>query len=260
MVNTLRPRQNGRHFAEDIFKCVFLNESVWIPIEISLKLVPKGPINNIPALVQIVAWRRPGDKPLSEPMMVSLPMHICITRPQWVNDHVNHRNHHINGLVQERRNSIALAMELRLSCTNQLTITFQTRELHKLFTRKEEVDFEQLVYMPMDLNIIEEKTKARRYKYLHQFQSDADIIYHNIYICYGRKWNVVDPIFLCFFVSGLILDLRPTNWRWRYFVNDVSHCLGASLESALSFQFKIWLSFGFNNIFNFIFYIWGPVY
>ena len=41
-------------------------------------------MNNIPALVQIMAWRRPGDKPLSEPMMVSLPTHICVTRPQWV--------------------------------------------------------------------------------------------------------------------------------------------------------------------------------
>ena len=85
VVNTLRPRQNGRHFADDIFKCIFLNENVSIAIKISLKFVPKGPINNIPALVQIMAWRRPGDKPLSEPMMVSLPMHICVTRPQWVN-------------------------------------------------------------------------------------------------------------------------------------------------------------------------------
>ena len=49
--NTLRPRQNGRHFADDIFKCIFLNENVWIPIEISLKFVPKGPVDNIPALV-----------------------------------------------------------------------------------------------------------------------------------------------------------------------------------------------------------------
>ena len=65
--NTLRPRQNGRHFADDIFECIFLNENVWIPVKISLKFIPKGPINNIPALVQIMAWRRPGDKPLSEP-------------------------------------------------------------------------------------------------------------------------------------------------------------------------------------------------
>ena len=85
-VNTLRPGQNGRHFADDIFKCIFVNENVWIPIKISLKFVPKGPNNNIPALVQIMAWRRPGDKALSEPMMVRLPTHICVTRPRWVNN------------------------------------------------------------------------------------------------------------------------------------------------------------------------------
>ena len=85
LVNPLRPRQNGRHFAGDIFKCIFLNENVWIPIKISQKFVPKDPINNIPALVQIMAWRRPGDKPLSEPMVVILPTHICVTRSQWVN-------------------------------------------------------------------------------------------------------------------------------------------------------------------------------
>ena len=83
-VNTLRPRQNGRRFTDDTFKRIFLNENVRISINISLKFVPKGPINNNPALVQIMAWRRPGDKPLSEPMMVSLLTHICVTRPQWV--------------------------------------------------------------------------------------------------------------------------------------------------------------------------------
>ena len=81
---TLRPRQNGRHFADDMFKCIFLNENVWIPIEISLKLVPEGSIGNNPALFQIMAWRRPGDKPLSEPMMVSSLTHICVTLPQCV--------------------------------------------------------------------------------------------------------------------------------------------------------------------------------
>ena len=53
-------------------------------IKISLNFVPNGPIYNIPALVQIMAWRRPSDKPLSEPMMVSLLAHICVTPPQWV--------------------------------------------------------------------------------------------------------------------------------------------------------------------------------
>ena len=85
VINTSRPRQNGRHFPDDKLKRIFLNENVWISIKISLKFVPRSPINNIPALVQIMAWRRPGDKPLSGPMMVRLPTHICVTRPQRVN-------------------------------------------------------------------------------------------------------------------------------------------------------------------------------
>ena len=84
IVKHIETEQNGRHFADDVFKCIFLNENVWILLKISLKFVPKGPINNIPSLVQIMAWRQPGDKSLSEPMMVSLLTHICVARPQWV--------------------------------------------------------------------------------------------------------------------------------------------------------------------------------
>ena len=84
-VNTLRPRQNGRLFADDTFKRIFLNENIKISIKISLKFVPRGLINTIPSSVQIMAYRRPGDKPLSEPMMVNFLTHICVTRPQWDN-------------------------------------------------------------------------------------------------------------------------------------------------------------------------------
>ena len=59
-----------------------LNETVLILIKISMKFIPEGPINNIPALVQVMAWRHPGDKPLSEPMMIISLTHICVTRPQ----------------------------------------------------------------------------------------------------------------------------------------------------------------------------------
>ena len=83
---TLRLGQNGCHFPDDIFKCIFLNENVWISIKISLKFVPNGTLDNIPSFVQIMAWRLPGDKPLSEPIMVSLLSHICVTQPQWVNE------------------------------------------------------------------------------------------------------------------------------------------------------------------------------
>ena len=69
IIDTLRPKQ---YFADNTFNRIFLNEHVRISIEISLKFVPEGQNNNIPVLVQIMAWRRPGDKPLSEPMMIRL--------------------------------------------------------------------------------------------------------------------------------------------------------------------------------------------
>ena len=83
LLNTSRPRQDGRHFPDNIFQCIFLNKNILI--DVSMKFAPKGPMNNIPVLVQIMAWGRSGDKPLSVSMMISLPMHICVTRPQWVN-------------------------------------------------------------------------------------------------------------------------------------------------------------------------------
>ena len=52
----------------------------------SLKFVSTAKINNIPGLVQIKAWRLPGDKPLSKPMRVRLPKHLCIARSQLVKD------------------------------------------------------------------------------------------------------------------------------------------------------------------------------
>ena len=67
------------------FDGIFININLWIAIKISPKFVPFSPINNIPALVWIMAWHRSGNEPLSEPMMVSLLTHICIIRPQWVN-------------------------------------------------------------------------------------------------------------------------------------------------------------------------------
>ena len=77
-------RDKWTPFRRRHFQTHFLEWKYYNLIKISLKFVPKGPIYNNPAMVQIMAWRRPGDKSLSEPMMVSLPTHICVTRPQWV--------------------------------------------------------------------------------------------------------------------------------------------------------------------------------
>ena len=72
LVNSLRPRQNGRHFADNIFKCIFSNENVRISIQISRQFVPRGQIYSNPTLVQImnlwwlVYWRIYASLGLSE--------------------------------------------------------------------------------------------------------------------------------------------------------------------------------------------------
>ena len=73
------------------FKCLFYAYNARISLKISLKFVPKVLINIIPALVQIMAWSRQRDKPLSEPIMVSLLTHICSTWPQLVKEWIEVR-------------------------------------------------------------------------------------------------------------------------------------------------------------------------
>ena len=70
----------GRDKMARHFQAHFLRR---ISIHISLKFVPRSPIINTPTMVQVMAWRRLGDKPLFEPLMVRLSTHICVTRPQW---------------------------------------------------------------------------------------------------------------------------------------------------------------------------------
>ena len=64
----LPPEKNGRHLADDNFKCIFLNENDRIPNPNALKFLSRSPIDNKQALVQVMAWRRIGDKPLPDPM------------------------------------------------------------------------------------------------------------------------------------------------------------------------------------------------
>ena len=81
-INTLRPRQSGSHLPYNNFKVICFYENCCIFIKILLKFIPRGPINTIPALVQIIAWCRLGGKPLPEPMMISVLTYTCVTRPQ----------------------------------------------------------------------------------------------------------------------------------------------------------------------------------
>ena len=76
--------------SQTTFSDIFFNGTLGILVKDSQRFVPKGRINNIPALVRTMAWRRQGDKPLSEPMVVSLLAYFCVTQPQWIN--ANYRN------------------------------------------------------------------------------------------------------------------------------------------------------------------------
>ena len=51
--------QDDWHFADDIFKCIFFHEILWISIKISLKFVGRVPIDNKTALVQAKACAKP---------------------------------------------------------------------------------------------------------------------------------------------------------------------------------------------------------
>ena len=76
--------QNGCHFADHIFKHIFINENFCILILISLKFVPNGPIENKPALLLVMAWHRIGDKPLPEAMLTQFTdAYICSTSRRW---------------------------------------------------------------------------------------------------------------------------------------------------------------------------------
>ena len=77
--------QNGHHFADHIFRCIFMNEKFCILIKVSLKFVPKGSIENNPALAKIMTRHRIGDKPLSEPMLTFFTDAYMWQRGRWVN-------------------------------------------------------------------------------------------------------------------------------------------------------------------------------
>ena len=128
-LNTLRQRQHGRHIADDTFKGIFL-------IKISLKFVPRGSIKNIPALVQIMAWRRPGNRPqwvnrnfyifIQENAFENVvwKMATILTRPQWVNQCQPFHS----GLI-------VLKGDLTVTQWNLEGVSLTFHELSKIFSR-----------------------------------------------------------------------------------------------------------------------------
>ena len=96
---TLQLRQNGRHFPDAIFTCILVNDKFCILIAAWLEFVPKIPINNIPALVQIMALRRQATGNYLNQCWPGLLTHICVTRPHWVNQ--DPFTWHINDYIKQ---------------------------------------------------------------------------------------------------------------------------------------------------------------
>ena len=97
LVNTLRPGQDGRHFGRQHFRLHFLEWNFFNFTQNFTEICYLDLIDNMSALVQIMAWPRTGDKPLSEAMLlccvdayVSLSLnklthwgwvtHICVSK------------------------------------------------------------------------------------------------------------------------------------------------------------------------------------
>ena len=80
LIHLPSPGQNGSNFADDIFRCIFVNETCCILIKISLKFVHRRKIDNNTVFVYIIAWHRPAAKPLYVPMIVRSLTHICVAR------------------------------------------------------------------------------------------------------------------------------------------------------------------------------------
>ena len=83
----LRQGQNGCHLTDEIFKCIFCNEKIQSWIKVLWSFCPRDPINYNPALVQIMAWRRPGDKPLSQTIVINILIYASSGLNELMMDH-----------------------------------------------------------------------------------------------------------------------------------------------------------------------------
>ena len=156
------------HFRE--WKCL-------ISIKISLNFVPNGPVDNMPALVQITAWRRTGHK-LRCPR---LPTHICVSRPQWVK---------VKWVERDFRTWFRIVRDLGpfrlfeiMTCSNNQITWFSSSGKYPYFC----VDV---------MNHLHTKQAIFVYMYNIWLRSDTTTLYHMLYIyiyVYIIFFNIVSP-------------------------------------------------------------------
>ena len=164
--------------------------------KIQLKFVPKGPSTNIPGLFQIMAWRRPGDKPLSETVMVSLLMHVCVTRPQWVNKDLSMViacpiAKVVSSIYRHSKDYVALVSDTGVASA------YDTFSLFIFVRDEKEIWFFWLISVHKKLHFIKRKQWCIDPDILLRFGNTSDDIcetgkylYHKSQYNYGRsEWN-----------------------------------------------------------------------
>ena len=149
-----------------------------------------------------MAWRQPGDKPLSEPMMVRLPTHICVTRPQWVK--YQSRTH-----TRQDHDHDSIGMQI---------YTLVPKGAHYSAIDRGVLDF----CLTVSFNLVERITLFKRPTRTHE--SRNSVIFFN---------PSLTTIFT-FTIQGICLGMRPCSpWDTSLHCNDVSHWLGAYLDWSL---------------------------
>ena len=115
-INSSPSAQSGRYFGRRHSQCIFLNKNDGVPIQILLKFVPRSSNDKTPALIQIMAGSRIGDKPLSEAMMTRCidAYIICDTRGRWVFTAINMEN----GDIENVQDYLLPQFQTTILCTS----------------------------------------------------------------------------------------------------------------------------------------------
>ena len=141
-----------------------------------------------------MAWRRPGDKPLSEPMMVRLPTHICVTRPQWVNA-VSSTFHKVSPamsswcLIINTQSSISLLVLLMIFHQHSIIMSHHVLQMmshwHSMrCSSPRPINAASLIDNKQSLYIL----SCLCYKYLHDEKTTIDIEWEHIFTFGTWTW------------------------------------------------------------------------
>ena len=239
------PGQHGRHFADSVFKCIFVNEKFCISIKISLKFVPKGPVENNPALVQnglapnrrqVIIWSTAD--PIHQHIYAALVRdNSCSVNYCDITDFSStiFFKFAINALYL---NWYCSWVTLTRVIYFMKTICHGTYSCHLSSDIAAPRNFSEvlLCYMLMEDMCFDVRnchvTKFSRITCLGGFQMVNGIVWYQKTSVIILRW-IQKPIYRA------DSRLAPSQWETSLQSNGISHWMGASLESALIYM--VWV-------------------